>query len=283
MVFSADGNLIAGVSRGRDGYKLRLWSRRTGKHQLDFEKSYGYQGVAGEVKFHFSPDGRTLASGGLNHGGMPKPDIVKLWDVATGRLTHTLVARQGFRDIAFSPDSRMIAVVGSSAGTKPVRGGIAISRNRGEVSLWNVNTGNRMRTLSGLPSSGTTAAFSPDGKSLAIAHDMAPVSIINVATGKVTRTVPYPPSIGSGHHAPMSMNVHQLAYSPDGKVLAAADYRAVHLWNAVSGQFIKTVELMSPPMYSSGLDVGGIAVSPDSQSIAVAGKNVRTVTIAAVL
>ena len=48
----------------------------------------------------FSPDGKTLASGGVD-------DSIKLWDVATGKNTATLKGHAF--SVAFSPDGKTLA------------------------------------------------------------------------------------------------------------------------------------------------------------------------------
>jgi WD40 repeat protein len=51
----------------------------------------------------FSPDGRLLASGSWD-------ERVKIWEVASGRLLHTLSGHSSFvSSVAFSPDGRLLA------------------------------------------------------------------------------------------------------------------------------------------------------------------------------
>ena len=93
----------------------------------------------------FSPDGRTLASGGFD-------DTVRLWDVSSGQERATLY---GHTDqvgaVAFAPDGQLLAS-GSHDGT---------------VRLWDPTTGQELATLHGHRGTVTCVAFAPDGRSIA--------------------------------------------------------------------------------------------------------------------
>jgi hypothetical protein len=88
------------IATSREAKSIRLWDVRTGRVVAVLEETSHVASLA------FSPDGRTLASGG--------PSSIKLWDVKTGRLTATLRERAALEcAVAFSPDGRAVASSGS--------------------------------------------------------------------------------------------------------------------------------------------------------------------------
>jgi WD40 repeat protein len=97
IALSADGSTLAAT----DDYSIRLWST------ADKQEQATLSGHRGQVRaLAFSPDGRTLASGGMDKR-------VTFWNVASGRERQTYQWDVGgVRAVAFSPDGLLAAAAG---------------------------------------------------------------------------------------------------------------------------------------------------------------------------
>ena len=133
--------------------EVRLWSIKDASQVKVIEAPIG-----AVRSILFSPDGRTMAIGSLNH------NRAGLVDVETGqKLTRVKFVSHSFNSVAFSPDGELLAICSFYAG----------SRIASEVGLWNVGSGKRIASFEDdrSKSGPNPMAFSPDGKLLVVGID----------------------------------------------------------------------------------------------------------------
>ncbi len=164
VAFSPDGAILAGAGNANNAERnnerprmIVLWDVATGHELRNLAgHSYAVRSVA------FTPDGKTLASGGLDN-------MVKLWDVATGGELRTLRGHTDWVEaVAFSPDGKILA---SGSDDRMIR-------------LWDIATGRELRTLAGHSEAVTSVAFSPDGKTLMSGGRDAKMKLWEASTGR---------------------------------------------------------------------------------------------------
>ena len=158
----------------------------------------------------FSPDGTLLAS-----AGRQRPLV---WDAATGRLLLKLDAHNTMPGVAFSPDGRRVAVVSLPFWTPPGDAG---------VDVWELENGRGMRTLLGLTAATTRLAYSPDGRLIAALSENWRAALWEADAGRLRFLL----------DAPVGAFVDScgMAFSPDGKRLAAAAGEGARLWDVATG------------------------------------------------
>lgn len=186
VAFSPDGKTLAsggGPVKQWEGAgvtgEIKLWDLTTGKNTATFQ---GHPGAgcfsnmfAVAFSIAFSPDGKTLVSGGAN--------TVELWEVATGKNIKTEKGGGGgvVWRVAFGSDGKTVAAVTerSKAQKEPKEPVKLIVES--EISLLEMPTGQNMNTLKGHTGRTSSVALSPDGKLLASCGDDGTIKLWEIA------------------------------------------------------------------------------------------------------
>ena len=187
----------------------------------------------GSGKVLFSPDSKLIAGG----------EKIKLWDAKTGAELRTISESNLVRDIAWSPDGKILANIRDLKI-------IFWDPNNGK-KIGEIDTSNRQRQTTTM----TSLAFSPDGKIIASAHHghsdrLDCIILWDINTGQVIRTF-------TGHP-----EVRSISWSPNGQIIASGSWdHTIKLWDAKTGQELHLLTGHSDK-------VASVAFSPDGQIIA---------------
>jgi WD40 repeat protein len=250
--FSADGGRIA--TRAGDG-TVRVWDAATGRPVGEtLLPPEATNGIA------LSPDGRLLATaGGLND------NAARLWDVASGKLLHTMshdrkLWERGIGLAVFSPTGKFL-----------------LSGGGGHFLLWETATGTPFGPVTGHGMRGLDVAFvafAPDdhvvlvGRPEPAGKSPFPLQLWDGATGKpLGARIALP--VGSTWLARCAV-----AFSPDARTVLIGHRKTAELWDARDGK------RLGLPLDFAG-EVQSLAFSPDGWRVLVGLEGDQPVIVSA--
>ena len=218
FAFSPDGRFLA-ITNGTKG--SRLW-------HIDEKKSVSNFGFS-SYEIAFSPDGQWIANGGHD---------VKLWDARTPTAVTagTTLSHEGtVKKLVFSPDGKLLAT------TKLIGG---------DVTIWDIENQQVIKTLKQDTRSTGTLKFSPDVENLflAVADDDANIEL-------------YALPDWHRHATLTTAHVHDLAFTPNGKILVSGGIGDIELWSLESGERIAAIEGSSKWVNSVAFSADGTALA----------------------
>jgi len=228
-------------------------AERTSVHLWDLEKvqARGTIAESGVIDLSFSPDSQFLATATLNTAVNFRPDLlgrgepkkqarpsqyvpaIKIWRSADGALLHTL---SGQHSATFSPDGRRLA-----------------GAHDRSVKLWDVATGQELRSFSKLADPVLKVQFADKGRQIVgFTHHQA--TVWHADSGRIVATV-------EGLNGPASV-------TPDGLRIVGIHGKRLRWWDTRLGK-----ELMFLTFQDKNSDIGLLALSGDGQRLAAARRD----------
>jgi len=219
--FSSDINPdTTEIAIGRSDGKISIWDTKTGKRTATLKghakfylneffskifrmnKSRKFQGIQALA---FSPDGKTLASAGMDN-------FIHLWNMKKHKKYTTLIGHTNWvTALAFSTDNTTLA-----------SGDI-----NGTIKFWQVNSGNEINTIQAHRSNISSLVFSLDKLTMVSGSDDGSIRIWNINTGQELKTI-------ATEHTKWIKNI---AFTEDGSNLTSAAFNGtVQKWNLKTGR-----------------------------------------------
>lgn len=232
IVTAAFGGLQGGMPL--QPARIRVWDRISGQQLLDISDSSNHC-----TNLEFNPDGKLIAAAFFGEGTV-------LWNSRSGELLHRF--KNEGRHAVFSPDGKTIATAGGE------------DRQPQEVVLRNVSTGKVIRRLPETWYAISRLAFSPDGLQLAVTANKDRTEPGPRVTGSVTVW-----EVANGRQLKSSLGpIENMAYSPDGELLATGSRSEVKVFHARTLDEVATLD--EPARH--------IAFGPDSRRLLTGGSGV---------
>lgn len=241
LIYSPNGKYLANIGvYDNNKYMIQIRDVVTG------EAIRNLKGHSNSIKtLTYSPDGKYIASGSYDN-------TIKIWNVLTGEIVHTLEDRTDY--LAYSLEGKQIVSINYKEG----------GNNEVTIRVYDTVTGKVVRIFK----IGNTdkiysdsLAYSSDKKYLAIVQNRYQydehIKIWNIETEKAVLNL-------ESHSASIS----SVAYSPDGKYIATAyDNSNIIIWNAVTGEIIRTLKISDSSNYFRG--EGSLVYSPDGKYLVI--------------
>ena len=227
LTFNPQGTVLISSGSHNDP-RMKFWAMGTGK-KIDDLRAHAMAVLAVAV----SPDGRTIASAGLNAA-------VNLWNGFNREYLSTfLLHSNSVLSLAITPDSQTL-----------VSGGLD------GIKVWNLKFRRPAYTLAGVGNPSYALAMHPNGYIIASGNHEGTVQLWNLKTGTfVSQFYPHEETISG------------LAFTPDGqKIITSSEGTTIKVWDLATGQLVQE-------LIGHRDRIRAIALSPDGQTLASGGND----------
>jgi WD40 repeat protein len=186
--------------------------------------------------------GRVLASAETEFDKQDPKPFVKLTNLDTGEQITRIDAMPGASAIAFDAAGKVLAYA-----------------NNNSIRLRDAADGKEIREIN-LPGGAVTVLFAPDGKTIAARARDGTVRLFQTETGNEVHTLgnAQPMPAGNAGFLRFANNeTRNMAFSPDGKMIATGNGNSVRLWDAATGKELPLVEGHRGPVSTVSISADG--------------------------
>ena len=194
---------------------IRLWDIGSGQHK----RISTPHKIVDEVVF--SPNGQTIMSW--------RSGDYRLWDVKTGKIKAKLDGTDGIRKIVYSPDGKLLA----GANDREIR---LWNADTGKINMTFKVQAPRWGTLLAITPDGKTLASVSENNDKVQLWDLQTQQLKKTLTGKpeLVKTIHDEEEL---FFQISSKRVYSMVFSPDGRTLALSTQNEIQLWDTVTGKY----------------------------------------------
>ena len=237
VAFTPDGDSL--ISCGSRDHTLRLWSLDGAQEYEELATTSGAASAA-----TYLPSGE-LVTAGRTEDALATVSVLGPTDL---RPLRTFEEPRFFVvALAASPDGRLLAAGGGF--------NVPDGTHGGGVEVWDLTTGESVRSITSYQDAVDTVAFSPDGARLALGSRDRQIRVVDIGSGAELWSLDLPPRSGA------------LAYLDEATILLGSGPELL-LIDAATGTTRRTIE-------ADRFATGCIAVAPDGRTVALGGTSVQ--------